>query len=189
MRCFIAIELDEVICQHLGALRKQLQTKLWGFEKGLKWVKPDNYHLTMKFLGDVDDSMIMDVCRACDRAAQSHQSFDIELGSVGTFPNAGAARVIWAGLTAGIEPVRSLYNSLEEQMHELRFNAEEKKFNPHTTLARIKLAETGRKVSEIVANLQTLPFGIQTVEHLTIFQSVLENEGAAYNVIHKAALK
>lgn len=189
MRCFIAIELDESICQNLGALRKELQCKLWGHDKGLKWVRSENYHLTMKFLGDVEDRMIMDVCRACDRAAAEHERFDFELGTTGTFPASGAARVIWAGVSDGLEKLQALHRSLEKQMENLRFNAEERKFSPHTTLARIKLAETGRTAAEVVNGLTTLPFGTQGVEYLTIFQSSLEDEGSNYSVIHRSHLK
>ncbi len=189
MRCFIAIELEDFIVNNLSALRKQLQTELWGHDKGLKWVKSDNMHLTIKFLGDIDDSKINEVCKSCDKAAQAHEQFDIELGEVGTFPPHGAARVIWAGLTSGQDQLKGLYNSVEEELDKLEIPKEGRKFNPHATLARIKLAETGKYACNIVENLHVLPFGCQGVESLTIFNSTLEPDGPSYEVIHRSSLR
>ena len=189
LRCFVAIELDTMIHENLSALRKQLQSELWGNDKGIKWVKPDNIHLTLKFLGDVDDNRIIDLCQACDAAAAEHSPFDFEVCTAGTFPPAGAARVIWAGINSGLQNLSSLFNSVEEHCEQAGFDKEGRKFSPHITLARIKLAETGKYVSNMVNSLETLPFGCQGVEAITIFSSTLEPDGPTYDIIHRSQLK
>ncbi len=188
MRCFIAVELDSFIRDNLSALRKQLQTELWGYEKGIKWVKSENLHVTVKFLGDVDDNKIMDVCKGCDEAASEHSTFDIEVGNAGYFPPRASARVIWAGLTQGAEQLRNLFASVEDNMEMLGFDKENKPFSPHITLARIKNSENGRKAASIIDDLVTHPFGVQGVEALTIFSSNLTSDGPVYNVVHRAII-
>ena len=188
MRCFIAVELDSFIRDNLGALRKQLQTELWGYDKGIKWVKSENLHVTVKFLGDVDDNKIMDICNACDDAASEHSAFDIEVGSAGYFPLKASARVIWAGVTQGAKELTGLFASVENNIEPLNFPRDNKQFSPHITLARIKNSENGRKAASIIDQLETHPFGIQAVEALTIFTSDLTSNGPVYEVVHRAKL-
>ena len=189
LRCFVAVELDSFIRDNLGALRKQLQTELWGYEKGIKWVKAENLHLTVKFLGDVDDNMIVDVCKACDEAASKHSAFDIEVDNVGYFPPKASARVIWAGVSQGAQELAKLFGSVEDNLEVLGFDKENKPLSPHITLSRIKNSENGRKASSIIDQLETHPFGIQGVEALTLFSSNLTSSGPVYDVVHRAELK
>lgn len=189
MRCFIAVELTDYIVNNICSLQKQLKNELWGRDKGVKWVKPENIHITIKFLGDIEDSKINAVCKSCDQAVAEFNPFDIEIGNVGTFPaNGGAARVVWAGISGDMKPLNDLFNSVENKLDKLDIPKEGRRFNPHATIARIKLAETGRNVTEIVSNLEMLPFGLQTVDALTIFSSTLDNEGPGYHVIHRSML-
>ena len=189
LRCFIAIELDSFIRDNLLALGKQLQTELWGYDKGIKWVKAENLHLTVKFLGDIDDNKIISVCQACDEAVKDLSIFDIEVDNAGYFPPKASARVIWAGITQGADKLTELFSSIEDKLEGLGFDRENKPFSPHITLARIKNSENGRKAASIIDNLQTHPFGIQPVDAITLFSSNMSANGPVYDVVHRAELK
>ncbi len=85
IRCFVAIELDAPIRKKLDRVQTLLQREL-GQETGIKWVKPEQTHLTLKFLGDVDDLAVPDICRAVDLAVEGVEPFEVVFGGLGSFP-------------------------------------------------------------------------------------------------------
>src|SRR4051812_29843464 len=103
----------------------------------LSWVDESKIHLTLKFLGEQDESAIERVARAVDLVAYAHRSFDMRLGGVGAFPNFRRARVVWMGIAP--EPrLELLHHDTEVACEELGFELEGRAFRPHLTLARVR---------------------------------------------------
>ena len=147
IRCFIAIELDEAVRKELDRLQNRLQRRLNSLDTSIKWVRPENIHLTLKFLGDVQDDVIADICSAVSMAVAGVVPFDFELANCGCFPPGGSARVLWTGITDGSKELQSLQTAVENHLEMLDFPPEGRKFTPHLTLARIKNAKTGLTVN------------------------------------------
>lgn len=96
MRCFIAIDIGERVRMALGDLQRKLQSATDIKKSDVKWVKPDNIHLTLKFLGEIRDEAAVEVCNIVKDVAGRHKSFDVNVESVGYF-GGRSARVLWVG--------------------------------------------------------------------------------------------
>ncbi|MFC1782162.1 RNA 2',3'-cyclic phosphodiesterase [Planctomycetota bacterium] len=188
IRCFIAIELNDAIQRKLGRLQNRLGGKLH-HPPGITWVKPDHMHLTLKFLGDVDDTVINDVCSAASEAAAQVVPFEFELGSVGCFGSAASTRVIWVGVTTGLSHLEKLHQSVDKQLAQIGFPPERRKFSPHLTLARVRNVKVGSAVRPAVDKLEPISFSAQNVSEITVFQSDLSSGGPVHTPLHHAPLK
>jgi len=188
IRCFIAVELDEGIRRGLAKLQSRLGRALGSNESMIKWVRPQNIHLTLKFLGEVDDHFLPDICAAVSEAAQTFAPFDFEVGNCGCFGSAGSARVLWVGIAGGNENLAALAQAVDDNLGVLDFPPERRKFSAHLTLARIRNVKIGRAVRAVVDDLAPFSLGSQNVTELTVFQSELSRSGPTYTALHHAAL-
>lgn len=188
IRCFVAVELDRTIQKQLDRLQERFRRDHKINDSALKWVRSQNIHLTLKFLGEVPDRQIVDICAAVSQAASQSAPFDLEIGNCGCFPPRGSARVLWVGLTTGLEPLKTLQENLELSLLDLGFEPEHRPFSPHLTLARIKNAQIGRLLSDTVGSLDPLTVGGQSVAEITVFQSDLDRTGPTYTPLHHAPL-
>ena len=107
MRCFIAIEIDDEIRAELGNLQAELRKEADPGKGSVKWVEPKSIHLTLKFLGEVKDSEIVEICNITKEEADRHRRFQIELEGVGSF-GGRSARVVWVGTKEGVGEIGSL---------------------------------------------------------------------------------
>ena len=187
-RCFIAVELEAAVREGLRRLQQKLQGKLDVSRSALKWVRPENIHLTLKFLGDVDDEQLRPICEAVTQTASEFEPFAIEVGDCGCFPPRGSARVLWVGIRDGAEALEELQGDLEKRLAAVGFAPEGRKFTAHLTLARIKQAQAGYAAREIVEGMTTASLGEQEVDEIKVFQSELSKSGPTYTVLHHAVL-
>lgn len=189
-RCFIAIELDQSIIRRIGKLQNRLIELPNMDDRNIKWTKPNTIHMTLKFLGDVEDYLIPEICNSITKVAQETEPFDFEIGNLGCFPPRGPANVMWIGVRSGSERLLGLQKKIDLAMQSLHFPPDKKKFNAHTTLARVKdnfrTGKNVRKVIDSITNIITL--GPQPVNQLTVFQSDLTKIGPKYTVIHTVDL-
>ena len=188
IRCFIAIELEEGIHKNLAQLQSRLQKKIYHDSK-IRWVKPHNIHLTLKFLGDVDDTAIPEVCTAVSQAAALNQPFDFEIGNCGSFGSGDSARVLWIGVTGGHTELEKLHHAVNANLADIGFSPDRRKFNPHLTLARIRNAASGRNARKAVDQLEPTALGGQSASEITVFQSVLTSAGPIYTPLHHVSLQ
>ncbi len=188
IRSFIAIEFDESIRRGLGRLQERIRSQLPPQLSALKWIHPDNIHLTLKFLGDVPDDLIRDVCLLTSDAVVGLEPFDFDITGCGSFPEKGAARVLWAGITAGAESLAGLQQAIEGPMADLGFPREVRKFSPHITMARIKAPAVGGEVRRLVEKIPPVQLGTQSVCEVVVFQSELTRTGPIYTPMHHAEL-
>ncbi len=168
MRAFIAIEVPEEINNFLI----DIQNKIKGFGK-LNFVKPP-FHLTLKFLGEVSKEKI-DLVKEKLKKIVFHE-FDLQLDSLGVFPNKNYIRVIWVGINGN---VKSLQQKIDKGLKGL-FN-EELNFHPHITLARVKSIENKRKAKEKI-HIKIDPLGFK-VNQFKLIKSELTPEGPHYSLI------
>lgn len=177
MRAFFCIELDEAYQKELerivSRLRHQVTTRV-------SWVRRENLHVTLKFLGEIDPASLPQLQHAAAEAIRSIVPFDWQLNRLGAFPQLERPRVIWAGCREEPQPLHALYAALEMQLQALGYSPERGTFTAHVTLGRVK--EGGPRSREIALALENVPsfaYQIRT-ESLTLMESQLTPTGAIY---------
>jgi RNA 2',3'-cyclic 3'-phosphodiesterase len=151
---------------------------------GLRWLRPDTWHLTLQFLGRVQDDAVAGVRLACEQAARATAPFAIELAGAGAFASARRARVIWIGVRTGHEHVAALAERLFAGTEPLGFAREQREFQSHLTVARLK---TPSNVATVIAALH-VPEVAMSVGELTLYRSHLSRAGAEYEAIARFPL-
>jgi 2'-5' RNA ligase len=184
MRTFIAIEVPSEIKSALAAL----QTELRRVEADVSWTRPENIHLTLKFLGEVDKGRIREIEKACVDSVAEFQPFALSLKNTGAFPNSRQPRALWAGLSGEIEKLLEMRRRLEEKLALIGFEREQKEFRPHLTIGRVK---SNRKTRELIAiaDLYLLPALSFDVNEIVVMKSELHPSGARYTRISVATLR
>ena len=185
IRCFIAIEIPETIQNQLariqGTLRKQIQKA--------SWVKPNNIHLTLKFLGDVEPEDIQTIGEAIEGVAIRHRSFSLRIGGLGAFPNFARPRVMWTGVKAGGERVSALAQDINVALSDCGFPLDTKKFNPHLTLARLKARIDLRSYTSQYRQYDRIDGAEMNVKTISLIQSQLHPTGAIYSTLQSYSLQ
>lgn len=182
MRLFIAINIDEKIRQALNRLQQQLQEKADIRKSDVKWVNPELVHLTLKFLGEVKDAHVVDVCNIVEDVANRHDSFELAIESVGYFGHR-IAKVLWVGTGSGKNYLHHLQNDLEELMAAADWPQETRDFAGHLTLCRIRNLKAGVKLAKISAEYKELKLGTIAVDSVFVYQSQLTPAGPVYTVV------
>ncbi|MCX5695574.1 MAG: RNA 2',3'-cyclic phosphodiesterase [Candidatus Omnitrophica bacterium] len=182
MRAFIAIELPQEIKDKLA----QLQALLKESRADVKWVEPKNIHLTLKFLGEIDEDKSVKISGIIEDIAKESRQFPISLSSLGAFPKLDFARVIWIGIDKGDQETKLLAKGLEERIEKLGILKEERVFSTHITIGRVrsplnkdKLAEALKKLGDYFAG-KNIKF---TVTKITLFKSTLGSSGPVYEAL------
>lgn len=184
-RTFIGIDTGDAIRASAVALQKELAKA--GAE--VKWVTPESMHVTLLFLGEVDDRELHAVCKAVKGAAADEAPFSLRVSGVGAFPNARRPKVVWGGVTDGAESLKRLHAALEEEMLELGcYRTEERGYTPHLTLGRVTDAAAGIAVAAELPKRAGWQGGRVAVEEVLVFSSEMERDGPIYTVIGRAPL-
>ena len=183
MRIFVAIETSDEMKTALAAMQKELR----GVKADVTWVKPESIHLTLSFLGEVEERRIREIVNVCRETSALFRPFTLRLNGSGVFPNLRQPRILWAGLAGGIDILTALQQALESQLTAIRGKADEKAFHPHITIGRVK---TNRNVRELVAraDLYDVPAISIDVHEVVVMQSELHPSGARYTVQARAPL-
>lgn len=187
-RLFIAIELDKAAVKGLERFCDRLQTEYNLDDRAIKWVKAGSMHLTLKFLGDVDDRDIPSVCNALNQVTSQFDPFDFEIANCGCFPPKGAARILWAGINEGQEDLKALAEAIDMAYNELGFTLENKPYRAHLTLARIKQAKVGFEVREAVETIKPFSLTHQSAGQIAVIESTRTRNGPEYTLMHHAQL-
>ena len=187
-RCFIAIELSRAIRKELARLMERLRSQEHLADKGIRWTRPEQIHLTLKFLGQVPDENISAICQAVSSIAALFDPFEFEVGHCECFPPQGPARVLWAGIQEGHEDVQALQEAIDVAMEQLGFAPDARRFQGHLTLARIRQAKVGRLAKTAMNKVDPFTLPAQEVANLTLYQSDLTQQGPRYTPLHHATL-
>ena len=188
MRAFVAIELPDRAKETLAGVVAELRAARIG---GLRPVRPEGVHLTLKFLGDVPADRIGAIGDAVGRAAAQHAQFALYLSGVGAFPSGRAPRVLWAGVAGDLDRLAALQSSVDACLSELGFPRERRSFNPHLTLARLRDSASRDDRTRALAVLRAARPSDESgfdVDGVALFQSTLGPGGAVYRRLFRAPL-
>ena len=186
MRLFIAVEMDAAVREHIEKIRQRLRKEASLPKGAVKWVEPENTHLTLIFLGETADNRVMEVCRIMEDAAAAHSAFDMEVKGLGTFGN--PARVVWAGIT-GNPALKALQTNLRGTFEEAGFPVENREFSGHLTLCRIRAPSAGDVLKRKIEPLRDEIFGVSFADSVCVFESQLSGGGPKYAVVRRVKLK
>ena len=185
MRSFVAVEPDPALRDWLGRAIAVLRE---AHHPNLRWGRPENIHLTLKFLGDVHRDRVGEVLAVIESSARMQESFVLPFGDFGQFGGARAPGILWLGLQPGEELNRltALQAGLEHELQRIGFAVERRPWKPHLTLARNpRHREVGdwRRLARSVEKPPALE-----VREWTLFRSDLTDEGPRYSVLGRAPL-
>ena len=182
MRTFIAIELPAEIKEYLNFI----QNKLKACQTDMKWVKPENIHLTLKFLGEINAEQFDKTVSILKKAADNNPSFKINMASIAAFPGINTPRIIWLGINQGEPQIKTLVANLEEKLVGIGIPAEERTFSVHITIARTCSCRNQQSLGAGIAGLND-KLKIEkhefTADKLTLFKSTLTSQGPLYEAL------
>ena len=192
IRTFIAVELDSTLKQAIAGVQESMKRELHSLAPGvrLQWVRIDSIHLTLKFLGDIDEDQVPSVLDGLETAAREHEPFSVEVKGFGVFPTLRAPRVLWLGFADSTDRLTRLAGSIEAALTPLGFHAEGKPYSPHLTLARVK--EQSRALSNALADSgltrDVTSRGILPVRAVALMKSERTSSGSVYVRLGEATL-
>ena len=189
VRSFIAIELSGELRQALTRLQDKLKS---GSRTPVKWIDPNNMHLTLKFLGDIDINMTGKITTAMEEAARGVRPFHLEISRLGVFPNQRRVQVVWVGLTGEVEKLAQLQKRIEAGLAPLGFAVEARPFSPHLTLARVRDQATSYERQDLGRLIEGTHFeaeGKLSVDSVHLVKSQLTREGPIYSRLGSVLLR
>lgn len=177
IRSFLAFKLPPDIKREVQLILEDVRRS----DLNAKWVKVDNIHLTVVFMGDIREEDVPAIREEIKGASLGSGPFNISLKGMGVFPNARRPRVLWLGLDGEIERISSLRDRLQEQLQPFGIKKEKRPFRPHLTLGRFrKPGRGGSRLGDIISQYKDLEGPICPLEELILFKSELRSQGAIY---------
>lgn len=172
MRIFIAVFPPPRVRREAQATARRLP-----LGDRVRWTRPENIHLTLKFLGDIREEDLYSIRAALGKACAGHAPFGVCLAGLGAFPSARRAQVLWVGVSEGLGQLRSLATDLDAALESLGFGRESRPYTPHLTVGRVR----GRPASlDLPPGVGDLGFRVGSVG---LVESVLAPGGAVYKTL------
>jgi 2'-5' RNA ligase len=190
IRTFIAIELTDALHRALADAEAQFERDRAA--RFVRWVAPENIHITLKFLGDVDTDRMSDLPRALADACAGSAPFIMAIGGAGAFPNTRRPNVVWIGARGQIEIAARLAQKIDATCVALGFAREERPFAPHLTLGRVKRDASPSErqlVGAMIENVKIGDLGELRVERVSVMKSELKPTGSVYSRLHVIELQ
>ncbi|MBX9583142.1 MAG: RNA 2',3'-cyclic phosphodiesterase [Gemmataceae bacterium] len=185
VRTFIGVDVGDEVRRRAVALQAQLAKT----GAGVKWADPGGMHVTLLFLGDLDDRDVLAVCKAVEAVAATEPPFPLRVSGVGAFPTPRRPKVIWGGVTDGADPLRRLAAGLSAKMLDLGIVArEERAYTPHLTLGRVKGEADGQTLAPELPKLLAWDGGRCVVNEVLVYSSELRRDGPEYAVLGRGEL-
>ena len=180
IRSFIAVDLDdEAIKKEINHVQQDLERT--GAQ--LKSVDPKIMHFTFRFLGEVSTETIEMVKKAMNELA--FERFDISLNGIGAFPNLRRINVIWIGVSSGADRLEQLFQQLEPKLRQIGIAHDDKGFNPHLTIARVRSSLNRDALANYISKFESTKFGTIPVSSLRLKKSTLTPQGPIYSTLHE----
>ena len=181
VRMFVAIETPGTIGRIMVSARECLST----YEKDLRWVASGNLHITVKFLGDVEERIVPRILESVDRVAAETRAFRLCTLQVGGGPRMDQAKVVWLGVGGETDILSELHGRLEEAVEAMGIAKEKRRYYPHITFAR-----ASRKPVDLPAEVAELSNPVHfMVERLVVFKSDLRPDGAVHSPLGYSDLR
>ncbi|MFB3881166.1 MAG: RNA 2',3'-cyclic phosphodiesterase [Armatimonadota bacterium] len=185
LRCFIAVKMPVAAVERLT----EAQQRLRAAEPDWKWVNPEMFHITLKFLGQVERRRLEGCWREAQEALGEAQRFSVAVKGLGVFPSLRAPRVAWAGISEGAEELASIAAKVEAVCNRHGFEREKRPFAAHLTLGRARQARPSSALTAAVDEFGEVEFGSGTVDRVLLMQSTLRPTGASYTAIGEQSLR
>ena len=189
IRSFIAIELPTTVKQELTTLEDLLKKRC---PQVVRWVDPQNIHVTLKFLGDVDSDRVDEINMAIDEATQGMSPFHLELKDLGVFPNLNKVNIIWVDTKGDLDKLTYLQKQIESNMEQLGFAREDRDFTPHLTIGRVRdyvSPDDRKKIGQVLSQTAFASAQVITVNSVNLMKSQLTNTGAIYTRLYASVFK
>jgi len=187
-RTFIALALDESLHRYLDGIMHRMAQEL----PGLRWVDPGGIHLTLAFLGELNDQQVSEAINATELAARTVPPFDYRLSHPGIFGSPDRPRVIWIGVDEPSGRLIHLHQQLNRELERRGFAIDTRPFSPHLTLSRVKAplkAEEQQRLRRILAGKDFQPSSpFCHVHHISVMKSELSRTGASYTCLLNVSL-
>jgi RNA 2',3'-cyclic 3'-phosphodiesterase len=184
IRAFLALEIPPSLQKNISAHSAVLKQAL---PDTIRWVATERIHLTLKFLGDTSPASLQDLTHALSAVIAQQPPFDISAGGFGVFPNPKRPRILWIGVQAPPDLER-LTRAIETTCARLGYPPEEKPFNPHLTLGRLRDGADLSALRPALQGIEIGPLGSLTVSSVTLFRSDLRPQGPNYTPLAQLLL-
>jgi len=181
----VALQLDDALRGALGRVIGDLREA----DPYVRWVKPENLHITLKFLGNMDAENIPAVKSALGACAGEVRAFALDVAGIDVIPNPRYPRVVYAGLEGDLDRMKSLTAGIENAMAELGFKREERDFLPHLTLGRVKSFKAKSRLMMKIREYQNREIGRLEAGSVFLMKSELHPKGAIYTTLAEIKLR
>ncbi len=178
LRVFIAVDISnpEVLAKLEKARDLLLESKA-----DLKPVSTENMHITIRFIGEIPVDVVNQICQLLNTV--EFKPFKVHVKGIGVFPNITRPRVVWAGISEGIEELSRIYEVIEKMLRKIGIPAQREKFIPHITLVRVKSGRNRNTLIKIIESLANEDFGEFIVDRIVLKKSILTPSGPIYSDI------
>lgn len=176
IRSFIAIELPPPIKVIIG----DIQNKLKSSGSDVRWTRPEGIHLTLKFLGNVEEERIPEISNIIERCSMVNTSFMLDVCSLGAFPNERNPKVVWVGIKDDRGNLVKLQKTLEKGLSDIGFKEEKRAFSPHLTLGRVTSSKKKRELAQQLDDYRQCACGRFEAKEVCLLKSELKPGGAVY---------
>ncbi len=186
IRSFVAIKVPDLITPQLIGLQRELQKS----PIKIRWVEPQNFHLTLHFIGDVEPSKIEGIIKELKEAVKGFSPFSVNFAGVGGFPREGKLRVVWAGVGRGKNELLKLQPEVLKALDRAGVKLEGKEnFHPHLTLGRVKAQENTRPLRMALEQQRGFFSSDFSVSSLQLIKSQLTPSGPVYTVMEDISFR
>ncbi|MBU0676801.1 MAG: RNA 2',3'-cyclic phosphodiesterase [Verrucomicrobia bacterium] len=185
LRAFLAVGLNAQVRRKLSAL--QAEWRKLGAR--VSWVRPENLHITLLFLGDIFPAQAEDIGRQLDEVTASLHPFGIQVDDVGWFGSPRSPRVIWAGIRDERAGLTSIHGRISQRIRAMGIGLESREFRGHVTMGRVRSAKGVHELTSAIASAKNTQHGGVLVDRVLLMKSDLTPPGPHYSVLHESLLK
>ncbi|MCM8775806.1 MAG: RNA 2',3'-cyclic phosphodiesterase [Candidatus Omnitrophica bacterium] len=179
-RTFLALPLAEAFQHEISNFLYRLRKK----NGGIKWVLPEQVHITLHFFGPTTGDQILEIKKRMQSVASTYHPLRLALSEMGFFPDASRPRVIWIGMTGDTARLIEIQSSIEKDLAAAGFEIEDRRFRPHATLGRVRPHQGRPPIrGENFKDVFFVPTSLKTIDRIVLFQSILSSSGSRYEVL------
>lgn len=182
MRLFVAVRLPESVQRRLDLVRQSVPPYA-----GFKWTKAQNLHITLKFLGEVEEHRIEPIKQTLEHAVSGLHPFSIRISGLGRFNSGGRMNVLWAGLSIGTEEMSRLATAVQRGLRDVGFLPEKRPFSSHVTLLRVRQG-SAVDIWRETERFRQQDFGVCSVDSIALMNSDLRPSGPVYTALARLGL-
>lgn len=185
MRTFIAVGITDDIRKNIAGVQSELKKH----DVNIKWVKPENIHITLKFLGEIEEGKINEIYENIKVSVDDIERFSISVEEAGAFPSLKSPRVVWVGVSEGSQRLVILNQRIENALASIGFEKEKRAFSAHITIGRIRSSKNVKLLAERIGDMKKVSLGRALIENILVMKSNLTPRGPVYSVLKKVELK